>query len=175
MTKIVQEVTAQLCSKIEETSRKKKRVSVSSLMVKATLCVIGVAGFGKDMRQVWKEKKNPQSGENSFSQVVSDVANKLNIYVGIPHWITENIPIEFLSKMHKNYRIFFQSLDEMISGFEPNNKKKDLLSLLIQANQEEKILSDSELKSNSFIFLLAGRKFPPFKLAFGRNNINLFR
>ena len=84
------------------------------------------------------------------------------LYVGIPQFISKNLPFFGFPEMHKAYKQFFEYLQETINlrekGTENIENKKDLLSFLVKANIENSMLTHEQLLSNCFIFLLAGRK-----------------
>jgi cytochrome P450 len=130
-------------------------------MADLTLETIGQAGFGHKFHS-FDEGNDP----DSFKSRVAFLMPRVHMYCLVPKWIRDRIPFSWIAKVHRDVEFFKREIRKIIDArrelIEQNkNTSKDLLSLLISGakapgEDEHKPLSDRELGSNVFIFLLAG-------------------
>jgi len=137
-----------------------------------TLFIISAAGFGQQIS--WKDKGiRPAGYEMSFKDAIYTVSAKGVLKLIVPKKL---IDLE-VTKSVRSIKVGFNELHkyilEMINSRKTAEKKEekyDLLSSLLDANEEESDgtskLSDSELVGNIFIFLIAGHETTAHTLAF---------
>ncbi|KAG2372836.1 hypothetical protein C9374_013116 [Naegleria lovaniensis] len=122
-----------------------------------TLDVLGKAGFGLDFSifdQVSKEGRNFRKAlELMFTTGI--IARRFLVQNSLVSWL---YPI--LSKWTGLDHATSLGMADLSSASESNSEeRKDLLSVLVEANINEKgLLNDEELKSDAFIFSLAGHE-----------------
>ncbi|KAJ3005725.1 UNVERIFIED_CONTAM: hypothetical protein HDU68_004498 [Siphonaria sp. JEL0065] len=139
-------------------------VNVSSEMMEFALSVISSAAFGIDIP--WHEVEDPTALKNghkmSFKQALEIVVARLHFW-----------------RLGQGL-LFEKYLDGIIDDEEVHERPKNLLQMLIKAVRDEKVagapvLTKSELKGNSFIFLLAGHETTAGTLTFALGLLALHR
>ncbi|KAI8620611.1 cytochrome P450 [Chytriomyces sp. MP71] len=166
---------------------KEHRVNVSNDMMEFALSVISSAGFGIDVSWHTEEDKSEfrikKGNTLSFKQALETVVNRLPYYIITPRPLFY-LPIKYLQDTKRGFVEFESYLDQIIDDAEsetstekPKNviflpvKHGDililssipkLLQMLAQSTfsqkSEESKMTKSELKGNSFVFILAGHE-----------------
>ncbi|KAI0052197.1 cytochrome P450 [Auriscalpium vulgare] len=153
-------------------------------MIQATLLIIAGAGFGR--RVSWTEdaaQEIPPGHTLSFSQAVAGTVGNLFVKVLTPNWLSDlsaAVPIPGLSwRLEATRRAFFElqtymleivgaARDTVVAGLPVGDAA--ILQSLVQANMQQegdaKALTDDELLSNIFVFLLAGHETSAHSLSF---------
>ncbi|KAI5480046.1 hypothetical protein MNV49_002011 [Pseudohyphozyma bogoriensis] len=136
---------------------------LEDIVATVTLMVVGKAGFG--IQVLWPEAdKSNVPFDHAMRTVLRDFPAKLFL----PNWAWK-LPSSYLARVDKGYKEFYNSLLNIIADRRAgvtevsgtHGDRKDLLAHLIDANEAENgkaKLSDEELISNCFIFLLAGHE-----------------
>ncbi|KAF9525621.1 cytochrome P450 [Crepidotus variabilis] len=140
---------------------------------KLALLVIGKCGFG--FRFGWLD--SPQSGGRKFSlqealRIVADTNLQATL---LPKWIRRYSPIKSFRDSYEAYEQMAQFMDqhvaqkkEEIQSKNSTEIGKDVLTLLVQANEQENSklkMSKEELLGNVFILLFAGHETTGHTLA----------
>ena len=129
-----------------------------------TLSIISEAGFGKQFGLARLEEMGEEGeGEMSFEEAMHVVSEKLVIKLLAPN-LAYNLPIPSLKRVGKAFEKFENTLKEVMES--SNSSKKDLISLLIRANEKEgeknstskRKLSPTEIYGDIFMFLFAGHE-----------------
>ncbi|KAJ3238574.1 hypothetical protein HDU78_003425 [Chytriomyces hyalinus] len=142
------------------------RVNTSDDMMEFALSVISSAAFGIDIP--WHTEPDNsefrQGHQISFKQSLEIVVNRLQYWVITPK-LLYLFPIKYLQETKQGFDEFGKYLDRIIEDAEDSaseEKPKNLLQMLTKATMSEKSpesrLSKSELKGNSFVFILAGHE-----------------
>ncbi|KAL0488069.1 cytochrome P450 [Acrasis kona] len=134
-------------------------------MTKITLQIMGIAGFGRDMKALNEDQTYDRSKYTmTFREAISRAADEIIIArFRYPKWLL-NSPLPYFKNCREVVRNADLYLDDIIStcinDSDPLSKNYDLLSLLVAAKDEENKtgLSRAEIKSDSFIFLVAGHE-----------------
>ncbi|TDL22861.1 cytochrome P450 [Rickenella mellea] len=172
--KMVWEETVKIVNEMFNTIWKDKKEVVVEHCVDITLplalLVIGTAGFGRAVS--WEEDFNlPPGHKMSFKQALHFVSTGLFWKVIFPNWAMG------LHKKLREVRLAFKELEtymqEMIDERRNAVKKVerfDLFTSLLDASEGEDDggtkLSDSELRGNIFIFMLAGHETTAHTLSY---------
>ena len=129
-----------------------------------TLSIISEAGFGKKFGLARLEEMGEEGeGEMSFEEAMHVVSEKLGIKLVVPD-LAYNLPIPSLKRVGKAFEKFENTLKEVMESSKSNSSKKDLISLLIRANEKEgdstskRKLSPTEIYGDIFMFLFAGHE-----------------
>ncbi|KAJ3021587.1 UNVERIFIED_CONTAM: hypothetical protein HDU68_009539 [Siphonaria sp. JEL0065] len=146
-------------------------VNVSSDMMEFALSVISSAAFGIDIP--WHEVADATMLKKgytlTFKQALEIVVARMGAWVSLPRFLYY-LPSKYLNETRAGFHEFGQYLDAIIDDDSVFDKPKNLLQMLSKAAKEEKIdaakLSRSELKGNSFFFLLAGHETTAGTLTF---------
>ncbi|KAG1902247.1 cytochrome P450 [Suillus fuscotomentosus] len=141
------------------------------LTLPIALFVIGAAGFGRPIS--WKEDAVvPLGHQLTFNDAIHTVSQNLILPLLVPRWVMG------LTKHFRRTRLAFDELHryltEMIHERQGSQQEHnhDLFSSLLSANdnnessKDDVKLSDSELISNIFIFLVAGHETTAHTLSF---------
>eukprot|EP00008_Paramoeba_atlantica_P003345 CAMPEP_0201476702 /NCGR_PEP_ID=MMETSP0151_2-20130828/1852_1 /ASSEMBLY_ACC=CAM_ASM_000257 /TAXON_ID=200890 /ORGANISM="Paramoeba atlantica, Strain 621/1 / CCAP 1560/9" /LENGTH=474 /DNA_ID=CAMNT_0047857163 /DNA_START=187 /DNA_END=1611 /DNA_ORIENTATION=- len=133
-------------------------------LVELTLSVISEAGFGQQFGQ---DNVKASNGEMTFEKAMDIVSEKMVLMFVLPGFLF-SLPIPFLNEIDSAFRVFKQTLEEIISSREDGDGtgraiKRDLLSQLMQANRENQSnshpkLTNSEILGDVFMFLFAGHE-----------------
>ncbi|PPQ93732.1 hypothetical protein CVT25_013072 [Psilocybe cyanescens] len=163
--KLVWDETVQIMNGLFNEVWKDKDVISLDHCVEITLPV----GFGK--RSSWNDDVNVPAGHRmTFKDSLHIASTDIFLKLFIPSWILRH----GTTKM-RNIEVAFEELDlhitEMIRERQTSEKveRYDLLSSLLEANNddgEEVKLTESELRGNIFIYLLAGHETTAHTLCF---------
>jgi cytochrome P450 len=134
-----------------------KVVDVNSSMNNITLNIILKAGFGYNLDESVK------FGKFSFKENIEKILSPFNLIFQLlcPSFIKSilyYLPFETIQHKHlDNIKDFGDYIDAIIKK-QTNEKQQnyDLLSLLLTSKDGEQVLTNQEVKADSFIFLLAG-------------------
>lgn len=130
------------------------------------LSIIAKAGFGRDINPAQPEEFDASKYTTSFSEAMEIVCDNMILWAGMP-WIF-NIPIGSLRRIRNGFKDFEGYVKVMIANKreeQKNQEKKidqakeiDLLTLLCseQDPQSTNLLTNDEIFSDAFVFLLAG-------------------
>jgi cytochrome P450 len=135
-------------------------VSVTGPMRNLTMGVISQAGFGVDSQSIF-ERSNSK-GEMTFHEALGIVGSSLISRLVIPRFVLK-LPIPHLKRIDTAFRLFESQLKELIHNARSstlNSEKRDILTQLAKAEQEESTaaLTPLEVLSDAFIFLFAGHE-----------------
>ncbi|KAJ7118625.1 cytochrome P450 [Mycena crocata] len=156
-------------------------------LVQVTLLVIASAGFGR--RASWQEDsstKPPPGHQVAFRAAVSTALEHLFVKALTPAWLialSERVKLPFIGPLLTNTNASFEALRlhmvDLVSlsrawvvGGKVSNMDAGLLRNLVEANMTQaddvhhKKLTDEELLSNIFTFLLAGHETSAHSLSF---------
>ena len=131
-----------------------------------TLSIISEAGFGRQFglaRLEEGEGAQEGKGEISFEEAMHVVSEKLVIKLLAPNFMY-HLPIPSLRRVGEAFDVFEKTLREVMES--SNSSKKDLISLLIRANEQQeqttsstkRKLSQDEIYGDIFMFLFAGHE-----------------
>ncbi|TDL22809.1 cytochrome P450 [Rickenella mellea] len=134
------------------------------------LLVIGTAGFGRSIS--WEsDLQIPPGHQMSFKEALHIVSNGMFWKLIVPEWAMEftqrlrNIKLAF-----SELQLYMQDMIDERKNAEKKVERYDLFSSLLDASDEESDgfakLSDSELRGNIFIFMLAGHETTAHTLCF---------
>ncbi|KAI8803925.1 cytochrome P450 [Cladochytrium replicatum] len=134
-------------------------VDLGRMLYQVTLCILGEAAFGVPF-ELGQQEQVLEGFTMSLQQCVRFVLANTLLIVAIPRWI-KMLPFGFTRKFFVAVDEFRKHLEMIIKGpVDANSKSGTLLRLLVKAvNEEEdpqRQLSDLELVSSAFIFLVAG-------------------
>ncbi|KAJ7461743.1 cytochrome P450 [Mycena galericulata] len=155
--------------------------------VQLTLLVLASAGFGR--RASWQEDSSVASDPGhrlAFRAAVSTALEHIIVRALAPKWIhalAERVHLPYVGQILRNTRDSFEALrahmDDLVSlsrawvvGGKISNMDAGLLRNLVEANMTQaddahhKKLTDGELLSNIFVFLLAGHETSAHSLSF---------
>ncbi|VDC05557.1 unnamed protein product [Peniophora sp. CBMAI 1063] len=142
---------------------------VLEITLPISLFVIGAAGFGRRL-SFSEELEVPYGYQMNFKDALQSVCENIMIKLAIPRVILD------LTKRSRKINAAFDDLqkymlDMIHSRKQPSREERhDLFSSLLDAADDnsdgERILTDSELTGNIFIFLLAGHETTAHTLAF---------
>ncbi|EJD55712.1 cytochrome P450 [Auricularia subglabra TFB-10046 SS5] len=152
-------------------------VEVCSLMTTVTFLIITSAGFGQSI--TWfdaeDEKQCPPGYKLPFRRALLDALGGIFVYAVTPSWI-HKLPSALVPSSMARVSLAFTELRKhllaMVEDARSADAKEgvgaDLFKRLIEANKDSdgEKLSDDELISNIFIFLLAGHETSAHTLAF---------
>ncbi|KAI0703434.1 cytochrome P450 [Cytidiella melzeri] len=146
--------------------------NVLMMTVSIALFVISCAGFGQ--RISWRDEGlRPAGYEFSFKETMYHLSTEIVTKAATPNWLLQ---LDLTPKM-RTARIAFDLMEkymmEMVQNrrnAETKEERNDLLSGLLDASDEEfsgsAKLTDQEVISNIFIFLIAGHETTAHTLAF---------
>ncbi|RIB27207.1 cytochrome P450, partial [Gigaspora rosea] len=131
----------------------KKPIEIRSLMHRFTLDVLGKVAFGFDFN-------NLGNADNAYVKTYNDVQNILMNPIALFFQI-ERIPVirqQNLKKVDKLNNLFKEIIKEKHKALTAGKSRGDLLELMLNANenQDNQMLSDTELRHNMAVFMLAG-------------------
>ncbi|CAG8744185.1 39438_t:CDS:10, partial [Gigaspora margarita] len=131
----------------------KKPIEIKSLMQRFTLDVLGKVAFGFDFNNL----DNP---DNVYVKAYNDVQKIIMDPISIL-FRTERIPVirqKNLKKVDKLSNLFKEIIKEKHKALAAGKSRGDLLELMLNANenQDNQMLSDTELRHNMAVFMLAG-------------------
>eukprot|EP01080_Neovahlkampfia_damariscottae_P004059 gene4059-7348_t len=140
-----------------ESWKENESIDVNEAMNNITLEIILKAGFGYNLDNKIK------IGEYTFKENVKMIIDSL-IYIflapGFVRSFLSMLPFKTKeTKVNNVIKDFEAYVDEIIKKHENSNDltlNYDLLSLLLTSKDEEQVLTQKEVKADSFIFLLAG-------------------
>ncbi|KAI0341851.1 cytochrome P450 [Trametopsis cervina] len=170
--KMVWEETVRIMSDLFDTVWDDKREIVVDHAIDITLpialFVISAAGFGQRIPWTGGEVI-PDGHQMSFKEALHILSTEIFVKVIAPKWIVKYGPLRF-RKVETAYNELELYMNELIQKRRSSEKKEeryDLLSSLLDANEEgADALTDSELRGNIFIFLLAGHETTAHTLCF---------
>ncbi|KAF9528987.1 cytochrome P450 [Crepidotus variabilis] len=139
------------------------------------LFVIAAAGFGKSMS--WAEKDIPSPGHSmTFKQSLNIATKQFAIKIMSPKWLLNFGPTEKLRSTRDGYEELHRYMREMIQQRQHSEKveRDDLLSSLLEANADDGSLSEEEVISNIYVFLLAGHETTAHTLGFALGLLALY-
>jgi cytochrome P450 len=155
------EATDSLIQKLVNKADPLIKVEVNSDMVDVTLDIIGKSNFGHDL-QVFTGKKHTDFDRSKHTMSFYDALHTSSTLGILLHAIFPKSlhNVWPLSKVNQSIKEVDLYLEELIKErAKSEDKPLDLLSLLVESNEVglEK-LSTQEIKSDSFIFLIAGHE-----------------
>lgn len=140
------------------------------------LSVISKAGFGKELNPAEPEQYDSSKYSMSFSKAMETVSSNLLLWAAIP-WAF-NLPFGRLRQIKSGFADFESYVKDLIANkrekqqrtrdqLSEKDQETDLLSLLCSTQDpDSKItLTNDEIFSDAFIFLLAGTSHPPLEHA----------
>ncbi|CAG8610439.1 21505_t:CDS:10 [Dentiscutata erythropus] len=133
----------------------KKPVEIKNLMQRFTLDVLGKVAFGFDFNSLG----NPNSAYvTAYNEVQKAILDPLTLVFSIDH-----IPIirqQRLKKLAKLNNLFKEIIKEKHKALAAGKSREDLLEHMLNANEnlDNQILSDTELRHNLAVFMLAGHE-----------------
>lgn len=161
--------------------------AAKSDILKLTLNVICGAGFGvslpfkpdsqsvatSDLASLLRDTDTPPQGFHFTFRAVMEYMNRYlnNVVVAnmiIPKWIPRMI-LPFLKKDFLVYDDFKHYLEALVEGAKPDESKNqthDLLQGIVQSQQKQDGLTDSEIVGNLHIFTVAGHETTATTLRF---------
>ncbi|KZO90323.1 cytochrome P450 [Calocera viscosa TUFC12733] len=151
---------------------------VHEVMTRLALLIVSAAGFGRHVSFTADAHPSPPPGyQMAFRPALLTAVHNMALKVLAPRW-AYSLPIPILKKTDLAYAELKRHLEEMISrtraqlmgdGAEGKGQA-DLFKRLIEANDGEADgkakLSDGELLSNTYTFLLAGHETTANALSF---------
>ena len=168
------EQTQKFCDLMIEGINKKLKNGEDTLGIydyttKLTLSVIISTGFGRDATDLWtensseqKESKKNTNGRLDIDHSFQILTRNLFLLMGFPSWFRKYFPFFGIPIINRGFNDSLSHLEEIVHQASESfdDKAKDIISLLVKANRSDSnLLTESEIKSDSFIFMLAGRKF----------------
>ncbi|KAG4416010.1 hypothetical protein IFR04_010835 [Cadophora malorum] len=151
------------------TSRTTTQVAPDTMRL--SLEIIGRAGLGQQMD--WDDGNDsqalPMGHTMSFSSSFQFIAHNILALVTImalPSWFARMLPVKFVQKAYQAYDNWGRYMEEMIEskkrGIRDSTQRSagDLIGQLLQSDVEKKMtpLTDSEIKGNLFVFIVAGHE-----------------
>ncbi|KAL0959591.1 hypothetical protein HGRIS_011300 [Hohenbuehelia grisea] len=181
-------------SHLDTTQAGKSDITINLVkdMTQVTLLVISSAGFGRKVSWSDDLKMDALAGHTmSFRQAVTSAIDNVFVKVLTPSWLyrlSQGVRIPIISKAMRNAQRSFDALRghmqdvveharaDHISGISRTDAA--LLKNLVGANMAElgtlKSLSDDELLSNTFNFLLAGHETSAHTLSYAVTMLALY-
>ncbi|KZT51494.1 cytochrome P450 [Calocera cornea HHB12733] len=150
---------------------------VHEVMTRLALLIVSGAGFGRHVSFTADANPSPPPGyQMAFRPALLTAVHNMSIKVLAPRWAYA-LGIPVLKRTDLAYAELKRHLEEMIRGMRAQlrgegegGKGKDLFKRLVEANEGEAEggakLSDDELLSNTYTFLLAGHETTANALSF---------
>ena len=137
---------------------------------KLTLSVISEAGFGQrfnmfsDDTQTIAPEYQAMGIQMSFKEVMEIISNHLLLRITLPRLAYTLFPTKRLQRIDQGFKDFEKYAEHFIQEGKAQGEegRKDLLGLLIQNSH----LSQQDILSNTFIFLVAGHETTANTLSF---------
>ncbi|KAG8795522.1 hypothetical protein FRC12_013321 [Ceratobasidium sp. 428] len=144
------------------------------------LCVIAKAGYGQDVK--WKDEEVPPAGhELTFKQALLTVSEKIYLPLLLPNWawgLRESW--RYVRKANNELRLYIQEMVverrelQDMAARSLIEKKHDIFNQIIQAHDNNEMLSEDELIGNAFVFLVAGHETTANSLAIALSLLALY-
>ncbi|KAL0959590.1 hypothetical protein HGRIS_011299 [Hohenbuehelia grisea] len=191
--RIVNQWFDQIDSNAKEETTGGALVNLVTDLTQITLLVISSAGFGRKTSLSEDSKTEPPPGHTvAFRPAVLSAIDHLFVKILTPNWIydlSEFIFIPFMSKALKDTRESFDALRRhmldvisqaraWVASGKVEKMDAALLRNLVEANMSQesdyKSLTDEELLSNTFTFLLAGHETSAHTLSYAITLLALY-
>ncbi|KAJ7185748.1 cytochrome P450 [Mycena filopes] len=186
-TRVLNEWFEELDAQIKPGLNSSHTIEATEICVQLTLLVVASAGFGR--RASWQEDLQPPPGHKlTFRSAVGTAVDPLHMFTKAlaPKWIqalAARVPLPFVGTLFKEtresydaLRLHMMDLVSLSRAWVVGGKVKDmqagLLRNLVEANMTQaddlhnKKLTDDEVLSNIFTFLLAGHETSAHTLSF---------
>ncbi|TDL22814.1 cytochrome P450 [Rickenella mellea] len=134
------------------------------------LLVIGRAGFGRSVS--WEnDQKIPPGHKMSFKEALHIVSTEIVWKVSVPEWAMRfTQKLRTIKLAFEEIQIYMQEMIDERRNAERKVERYDLFSSLLDASEEGEDgstkLTDTELRGDVFIFMLAGHETTAHTLAF---------
>ncbi|TDL16150.1 cytochrome P450 [Rickenella mellea] len=134
------------------------------------LLVIGTAGFGRNIS--WEsDLQIPPGHQMSFKEALNVVSVGMFSKAILPRWAMRlTHRLRTINLAFSELQLYMQTMIDERKNAEKKVERYDLFSSLLDASEEESDglakLSDSELRGNIFIFMLAGHETTAHTLCF---------
>ncbi|KAF8587184.1 cytochrome P450 [Ramaria rubella] len=139
---------------------------VVDITLPLALLIISIAGFGR--RVSWAEDKQiPPGHQMSFKDALHSASTYLSLKLIIPNWVYRFSKfLRHVQLANDELQMYMQEMIMDRRASEVKEERDDLFSALLDANENDKEVSDQELIGNIFIFLVAGHETTAHTLCF---------
>ncbi|WVQ95857.1 hypothetical protein IAU59_002956 [Kwoniella sp. CBS 9459] len=162
---------------------------IAHVMIKLTFAIIGEVGFGVEIP--WNIRKTTATGEMPFPEAMEAMDQSLLLQFILPSWILKVVPsLRRYGKARQDYlahtyRMYRQRRSDLVAEHDLNSRPPtDLLGALAHAQivaeraEDKRVfgvgLTEQEVISDMFVFLVAGHETTGHTLAFILANLALY-
>ncbi|KAF5368657.1 hypothetical protein D9757_010213 [Collybiopsis confluens] len=135
--------------------------AAQELTFKLALILIGKCAFGFSLS--WDDPPRTSDGRESIQDTMKTVAETTILRLAAPRWVMR-LPLRRIRECNAAYEAIEVFMKDQVSRQKQeieNDSRKDVLSLLIKANEHEESkfkLSDAEVIGDIFVILFAGHE-----------------